>query len=91
MQYPAGPALPYPLTAILRGHILSARSPQPRYIVRGLKGTYTKFGVDGQEDVLKAISSPKEILADGYGKEPESSWGKLDNIDADEVTYKKSV
>jgi hypothetical protein len=80
MQYPAGSALPHPFTVILRGHILSVRSQQVRYVLRGTKGTYTKFGVDPQEDLLKAISTPDEILADGYGKEPESLWGSLENI-----------
>ncbi|EEB97467.1 hypothetical protein MPER_03211, partial [Moniliophthora perniciosa FA553] len=90
MHYPAGSVRLYPLTAILRGHILSVKSPQLRYIVKGTKGTYTKFGVDVQEDQLKAISSPKEIFGDGYGQEPESLWGTLENIESDEVTYSLS-
>uniref|UniRef100_A0A0W0FCK7 Uncharacterized protein n=1 Tax=Moniliophthora roreri TaxID=221103 RepID=A0A0W0FCK7_MONRR len=86
MHYPPGSVHPHPLTAILRGHILSVKSPQLRYIVKGTKGTYTKYGVDVQEDQLKAISSPKEIFWDGYGQEPESMWGTLENIESDEVT-----
>ncbi|KAG7097114.1 hypothetical protein E1B28_004492 [Marasmius oreades] len=90
LQYPAGSALRYPLTAILRGHIISVKSPQLRYIVKGTKGTYTKYGVDIQEDQLKAISTPSDIFSNIYGLEPESMWGELENLEADEVNIKKS-
>ncbi|KAK7049659.1 hypothetical protein VNI00_005690 [Paramarasmius palmivorus] len=90
MHYPAGSTLSYPLTAILRGHILSVKSPQLRYVVKGTKGTYTKYGVDVQEDQLKVISSPKAIFENSYGREPESLWGTLENIESDETTVKQS-
>ncbi|KAF9029462.1 NAD-P-binding protein [Hymenopellis radicata] len=80
LQYPAGKPFPNPFTAILRGHILSARSKQLRYLVRGTKGTYIKYGVDVQEDQLKIIDAPASIFKTGYGLEPESLWGSLDNI-----------
>ncbi|KAE9410332.1 NAD(P)-binding protein [Gymnopus androsaceus JB14] len=57
MHYPAGSALPYRFTAILRAHPLSAQSPQLRFLVRGQKGSYTKYGIDVQEDQLKALVS----------------------------------
>jgi predicted dehydrogenase len=72
MHYPAGPTRPHPLTANLRAHILSIRSPQPRYIVRGTQGTYTKHGVDVQEEQLKAIASPNDIFTDSFGREPQT-------------------
>ena len=90
-HYSRGPARPYPFTAILRGHILSSRSPQLRYIVRGAQGTYVKYGVDIQEEQLKVIASPETIREDGYGKEPESIWGTLENIAHDGVTVKTSM
>ncbi|KAL0582009.1 hypothetical protein V5O48_000067 [Marasmius crinis-equi] len=90
MHYPSGSALPYPLTAILRGHILSVKSPQLRYVVRGSKGTYTKYGVDIQEDQLKAIASPNDVFANTYGLEPESMWGELENLESDGVKVAKS-
>jgi predicted dehydrogenase len=91
MHYPAGSARKYPLTANLRAHILSVRSPQPRYIVRGTKGTYTKFGIDVQEDQLKAMASPNGIFEDGFGREPEALWGTVENIEADDVSVRKTV
>jgi hypothetical protein len=91
MHYAAGPSRKYPLTANLRAHILSVRSPQPRYIVRGTKGTYTKFGVDVQEDQLKAMASPSGIFDDGFGREPQALWGTVENIEADQVSVRKAV
>lgn len=86
-----GPGRPLPFTAILRAHILSVRSRQVRYIVRGTKGTYTKYGLDVQEDQLKVISTPNAIHEEYYGQEPESQWGTLDNIEADFITVTKSM
>jgi len=34
-----------------------------------------KYGVDVQEDQMKASQSFQSILADDFGKEDESMWG----------------
>lgn len=91
MHYNPGPTKRYPVTVILRAHILSVRSPQLRYVVRGTQGTYSKFGVDLQEDQLKVISSPSAILEDQYGREPEYLWGTIEKMEADEITVTKST
>ncbi|KAJ3937309.1 MAG: hypothetical protein NXY57DRAFT_1034599 [Lentinula lateritia] len=57
MHYPAGSALPYPFTAILRAHALSVHSPQLRFNVLGQKGSYIKYGVDVQEEQLKSLTA----------------------------------
>lgn len=62
-----------------------------RYIVRGTQGTYIKYGLDVQEDQLKVISTPTAIHEEHYGKEPESQWGTLENIEADYITVTKSM
>ncbi|CAL1701488.1 unnamed protein product [Somion occarium] len=89
LHYPSLPpktsasVTPTSFTAILRGTTLSVRSPQPRYVVRGTGGTFTKFGVDPQEDQLRAIKSPAEIVDPqntAYGKEPETLWGTVENL-----------
>ncbi|KAG6832940.1 hypothetical protein H0H92_004824 [Tricholoma furcatifolium] len=91
-HYPRGPVGSRPFTVILRGHILSARSSQLRYLVRGIQGAYVKYGVDVQEDQLKAMAFPKSILEDAaYGKEPESLWGTVDNVEEDGVTMRSSI
>lgn len=74
---------PTSFTTILRGTSLSVHTPQLRYVVRGTSGTFTKYGVDPQEDQLKAIKSPEEITSatnDQYGKEPETLYGSLENF-----------
>jgi hypothetical protein len=82
---------PHPFTAILRGHILSVRASQVRYVVRGTKGTYTKHGVDAQEDQLKVIPSPSTIFQSDFGVESDELQGKLEILDTEsgEVLTKK--
>jgi predicted dehydrogenase len=89
-HYPAGNNRPHPFTAILRAHILSARSPQLRFVVRGTRGTFIKYGLDLQEDQLKAMSTPKVIFEEHYGKEPESIWGTVETLATDNVTISRS-
>ncbi|KAI0650178.1 oxidoreductase [Trametes meyenii] len=96
LHYPpleaAGGTQPQSFTVILRGHILSVRSPQVRYVVRGTRGTYLKYGVDVQEDQLKVIPDPAQITqSPEYGVEPEAIWGTVDNLAADGATVVKSV
>ncbi|KAI0698612.1 oxidoreductase [Cytidiella melzeri] len=77
---------PTSFTAILRGTILSAKSSQVRYVIRGTTGTYSKYGVDVQEDQLKAIASPSDIFSNPlYGQEPEELFGTLETLDGDDV------
>jgi len=40
-----------------------------------------------QEDQLKVITTPESIFEDGYGKEPESSWGVLETVREDNTTF----
>jgi scyllo-inositol 2-dehydrogenase (NADP+) len=55
-----------PMTAQLSATML-ARYEGPRYILHGTEGTYVKFGIDIQEDQLKAGWLPDQ---EGYGVEP---------------------
>jgi hypothetical protein len=55
--------------------VLSVRTKQVRYVIRGTKGTYQKFGVDAQEDQMKAASSFQAILGDNFGVEDKALWG----------------
>ncbi|KAJ7638673.1 hypothetical protein FB45DRAFT_903512 [Roridomyces roridus] len=91
MHYDARASLPRPLTAIVRAQLLSVQSPQPRYSILGTKGSYVKYGVDVQEDQLKAMTAPSAIHEPGYGVEPESIWGTWSCLDADDVTIHKSI
>ncbi|TEB35586.1 oxidoreductase [Coprinellus micaceus] len=91
LSYERGPDRQYPLNVILRSHPLSVKSQQLRYIVRGTRGTFTKHGVDTQEDHLKMISSPKAILREEFGREPEYLNGKIEKILADNETITKTT
>ncbi|KAF8665592.1 hypothetical protein AX16_000049 [Volvariella volvacea WC 439] len=90
-HYPAGSNFTHPITVILRAHILSVRSPQLRYVVRGTRGTYIKYGLDLQEDQLKAISAPREIFESQFGREPETLWGVLEHLEQDGTTVQRST
>jgi len=51
-----------------------ARIAGPRYVARGLHGTYEKFGVDPQEDALRKGERPG---MPNWGHEPQSAWGRI--------------
>ncbi len=50
------------------------RTLGPRFHVSGLRGTYSKYGLDPQEPALKDGMRPGEP---GWGLEPQTSWGSL--------------
>lgn len=45
-----------------------------RFLVHGTKGSFVKWGLDPQEDALKAGA---KFTDPGFGEEPESQWGQL--------------
>jgi scyllo-inositol 2-dehydrogenase (NADP+) len=66
-------AKPSPMSVLLRS-TMTACSPGPRFVLHGTRGSFTKWGIDPQEDQLKAgmtFDSP------GMGEEPEHAWGEL--------------
>lgn len=60
-------------SAILKCSYL-VKNPGPRYSVYGESGTFHKFGIDPQEELLKAGNLP--VGAD-WGKEPIEDWGTI--------------
>jgi scyllo-inositol 2-dehydrogenase (NADP+) len=66
--------LSYPkLRVLLRASMLTC-APGPRFVLHGTLGSYTKCGMDPQEDALKAGGKPGDP---GWGEEDESRWGTL--------------
>ena len=61
------------VTAMLRS-TLTAYTPGPRFLVHGTQGSFWKWGVDPQEDAVKAGASYSDP---GFGEEPASQWGEL--------------
>jgi scyllo-inositol 2-dehydrogenase (NADP+) len=53
---------------------LMASEETPRYIIQGSKGSFVKYGIDVQEDQLKAGMMPMDI---GFGIEPTTQYGTL--------------
>ncbi len=49
-------------------------NPGPRYSIYGEFGTFHKWGIDPQEELLKAGKLP---VGEDWGTEPESDWGTL--------------
>lgn len=90
LRYPQGSVSPHPFTAIIRAHILSVRTIQPRFIVRGTKGTFIKHGLDRQEDRLRVMPKAECIHEAGFGVEPESMWGELHSLKEDGSVVKST-
>lgn len=64
----------YPhLRVLLRASML-ASAPGPRFLLHGTLGTYTKCGMDPQEEAAKAGKRPG---SPGWGEEDQSQWGTL--------------
>jgi scyllo-inositol 2-dehydrogenase (NADP+) len=53
----------------------------PQYIIHGTSGSFIKYGIDPQEEALKAGGLPG---SKGWGTEPEQWWGKLKTVRGDE-------
>lgn len=61
------------LRVILKSSYL-VREEGPRYIIHGTKGSFLKWGIDSQEDILKHGGTP---LSPNWGIEDKTTWGKL--------------
>jgi scyllo-inositol 2-dehydrogenase (NADP+) len=68
------------LTVWLRS-TMTAAITGPRFTLHGTQGSFVKFGIDPQEDAIKAGSI---IGSPGWGEEPESEWGTLKLVDGSE-------
>jgi scyllo-inositol 2-dehydrogenase (NADP+) len=66
---------------------LLVRELGPRYIIHGTDGSFLKWGIDPQEEALKAGILPVGV---DWGKEPETDWGHL-NSEIKGVLYNKQI
>lgn len=72
----------YPrLRALLRASAIVAE-PGPRFWICGTEGTFTKYGLDPQEEAMKQGGNP---TTRGWGEEPESLWGRLTKAAGTEI------
>ncbi|RSL90278.1 hypothetical protein CEP52_014626 [Fusarium oligoseptatum] len=64
------------LVVTIKTAVVTHMKHQLKYLVRGTKGSYLKFGTDPQES--QAIAAPgKPAIDDKFGVEDESLWGTL--------------
>jgi hypothetical protein len=85
LYYSALPPSPTPLIVTLRASILSPLSKQQRFLIKGSRGTYTKFGGDPQEKQLAQIGSKGwDGSMEGFGVEDKADWGEL-NLAKEEI------
>ncbi|MGI4021372.1 MAG: Gfo/Idh/MocA family oxidoreductase [Janthinobacterium lividum] len=67
--------LNYPnLKVTLKGGML-VKEPGAAIALYGINGSFVKYGMDVQEDALRAGIMPNDIA--NWGVEPASSWGKI--------------
>jgi scyllo-inositol 2-dehydrogenase (NADP+) len=68
----------YPAFTVLLKCSYLVKEEGPRYILHGTNGSFLKWGIDPQEEILKTGVLP---VGDSWGKEPESAWGILNTQD----------
>jgi len=73
MEYPA-------LRATLRARII-AYAPGPHLLMHGTGGSFIKYGMDPQEELLRSEHCPDGLdWGENWGVEPEASWGTLTRV-----------
>jgi scyllo-inositol 2-dehydrogenase (NADP+) len=65
------------MRAILHGATV-VKSPGPHFAVHGDQGSFVKYGMDPQEDALKAGARPGDR---GWGVDDPSQYGELTDVD----------
>jgi predicted dehydrogenase len=70
--------LEYPcLRVALRTRVI-AYAPGPHVLIHGTKGSFIKYGMDPQEDILRSPACPDgDQWGPDWGEEPEERWGTL--------------
>jgi len=70
MEYPR-------LRAELRARII-AYAPGPHVLIHGTRGSFVKYGMDPQEEILRSPACPDgDKWGPDWGLEPEERWGTL--------------
>lgn len=74
--------LQYPrIRVTLRARII-AYAPGPHLLLHGTEGSFIKFGMDPQEEILRGPNCPDGLdWGKDWGLEPEKQWGTLTRVD----------
>jgi predicted dehydrogenase len=67
----------YPqMRATLRARVIAC-APGPHVLIHGTRGSFMKFGMDPQEEILRSPACPDGEWHPDWGEEPEERWGTL--------------
>ncbi len=65
------------MRAMLRARIL-AYTPGPHVLLHGTAGTFIKYGMDPQEEILRSENCPDGLdWGANWGRDPQDHWGTL--------------
>jgi predicted dehydrogenase len=64
----------YPRVKVVLKAGMLVCEPSPRFTLRGTSGSYTKYGLDPQEELLKQGAIPSQP---NWSAEPKQAWGTL--------------
>ncbi|HKH99794.1 MAG TPA: Gfo/Idh/MocA family oxidoreductase [Candidatus Sulfotelmatobacter sp.] len=81
LDYPRSRAgLRATLRATLRARIV-AYAPGPHLLIHGTEGSFVKYGMDPQEEILRGPNCPDGLdWGADWGLEPEDRWGTLSRV-----------
>jgi hypothetical protein len=96
MYYPQGKTREHELVVTCSASVLSAVPRQLRFEVKGMKGSYLKYGLDPQGEALTRLGKMgragdireeegkegKDLIPD-YGLEEEKDWGELWEVEGE--------
>jgi predicted dehydrogenase len=67
-----------------------AYAPGPHFLIHGTEGSFLKYGMDPQEEILRSENCPDgPFWGANWGEEPEERWGTLSRVD-DEIRKVKT-
>jgi predicted dehydrogenase len=67
-----------------------AYAPGPHFLIHGTEGTFLKYGMDPQEEILRSENCPDgPAWGASWGVEPEERWGTLSRV-GDEIRKVKT-
>lgn len=79
--------LTYPRHNVILHASSLVREPGPHFQLHGTKGSFIKYGLDPQEDALRAGKRPGDS---GWGEDPPGNYGEM-TFDVNELTIKGKV
>jgi len=58
-----------------------AYAPGPHLLIHGTEGSFVKYGMDPQEEILRSENCPDgPVWGADWGEEPEARWGTLSRV-----------